>query len=61
VAAEIEERFEISPELIQGDKGIFDVRVDGDLVFSKYGAGRFPKPGEIPGIIAARGNAQPGA
>jgi hypothetical protein len=61
VAAEIEERFDISPELIQGDKGVFDVRVEGDLVFSKHLAGRFPKPGEVPGIIAARGNAQPGA
>lgn len=60
MAAEIEERFDISPELIEGGKGIFDVRVDGDLVFSKHAAGRFPKPGEVPGIIAARGN-QPGA
>jgi selT/selW/selH-like putative selenoprotein len=61
VAAEIEERFDISPELIKGEKGIFDVRVDGDLVFSKRSAGRFPKPGEVPGIIAARGNSQSGA
>jgi hypothetical protein len=54
VAAEISERFGVSAELIAGDKGIFDVRVDGDLVFSKYGLGRFPKHGEIAGIISAR-------
>ena len=28
-------------------KGIFDVEVEGALIFSKYQAGRFPEEGEI--------------
>lgn len=28
-------------------KGIFDVTVDGELIYSKYQTGRFPEPGEI--------------
>ncbi len=34
-------------ELLKGDRGIFEVRADGRLVFSKKDAGRFPNPGEI--------------
>ena len=33
--------------LVTGDKGVFDVRVDGDLVYSKRAAGRHAKPGEV--------------
>jgi selT/selW/selH-like putative selenoprotein len=33
--------------LVKGDNGVFDVVVDGKLVFSKHEAGRFPKPAEI--------------
>ena len=33
--------------LITGDKGVFDVRVDGDVLFSKHDAGRHAKPGEV--------------
>ena len=32
-------------------KGIFDVEVDGALIFSKYQIGRFPEEGEIAGLI----------
>ncbi|MEO2174848.1 MAG: Rdx family protein [bacterium] len=35
--------------------GIFDVVVDGELLFSKYSLHRFPEPGEIPDIIRNRG------
>jgi selT/selW/selH-like putative selenoprotein len=34
-------------ELIPGDRGIFDVRADGQLIFSKKTAGRFPTAAEI--------------
>ncbi|MDE3262311.1 MAG: Rdx family protein [Acidobacteriota bacterium] len=37
----------MEPELIEGGKGIFDVAVDGDLVYSKYDTGRFPENDEI--------------
>jgi selT/selW/selH-like putative selenoprotein len=33
--------------LIRGSNGIFDVAVDGELVFSKHDAGRFPTHAEI--------------
>lgn len=38
-------------ELIEGSNGIFDVKVDGKLVFSKYETGRFPKPGEVAKLL----------
>ena len=41
------ESFGAEARLIVGGGGIFDVVVDGDLVFSKFEAGRFPDPGEI--------------
>ena len=34
-------------ELVKCDRGIFEVRADGRLVFTKKDAGRFPNPGEI--------------
>jgi predicted Rdx family selenoprotein len=40
--------------LIKGDNGIFDVHVDGDLIFSKDDAGRFPGDEEILDQLAAR-------
>ena len=33
--------------LIPGDKGIFDVKINGTLIYSKHAKGRFPEPGEI--------------
>ena len=32
-------------------KGIFDVEVDGALIFSKYQVGRFPEEGEIAHLL----------
>lgn len=37
--------------LIEGSGGVFDVRLDGELVYSKDSTGRFPGMGEINGII----------
>jgi len=47
LAASIKDRFGVESELIRGKDGIFDVRVDDTLVFSKDQLGRFPKPGEV--------------
>jgi selenoprotein W-related protein len=33
--------------LVMGGKGIFDVEVDGKLLYSKHGEGRHAKPGEV--------------
>jgi selenoprotein W-related protein len=35
-------------------KGIFDVVVDGDLIYSKYQTGRFPRKQEITALIRSR-------
>jgi selenoprotein W-related protein len=33
--------------LVMGSKGVFDVRVDGELVYSKHQTGRHAEPGEV--------------
>ena len=33
--------------LVTGDKGVFDVAVDGKLLLSKRASGRHAKPGEV--------------
>jgi selenoprotein W-related protein len=33
--------------LVMGSKGTFDVRVDGNLIYSKHELGRHAKPGEV--------------
>ena len=34
-------------ELVTGAGGIFDVHVDGDLVFTKSMLGRYPEPDDV--------------
>jgi predicted Rdx family selenoprotein len=34
-------------EVVPGANGIFDVHVDGDLVFTKSMLGRYPQPDEV--------------
>ncbi len=40
--------------LTKGSGGVFDVVVDGTLVFSKRETGRFPEPGELTDLLRAR-------
>lgn len=37
----------LESKLVEGRAGVFDVRVDGKLIFSHFQTGRFPKPEEI--------------
>ncbi len=37
----------VEANLVPGRNGIFDVIVDGDVVFSKLETRRFPEPGEM--------------
>jgi len=55
LAAELEREFGVTPELIKGKDGVFEVMVDGDLVFSKRALGRFPDDGEVVKAIRGRG------
>lgn len=41
-------------KLIKGSGGVFDVKVDGRLMFSKHELGRFPEPGEVVALIGPR-------
>jgi selenoprotein W-related protein len=47
MAAEIHQARGIETALIKGDGGTFDVVLDGELIFSRKQAGRFPEIGEL--------------
>jgi selenoprotein W-related protein len=51
----LEHEFGTTVELIKGKDGVFEVTVDGDLVFSKRSLGRFPNDGEVAEAIRGRG------
>ncbi len=39
--------------LVKGSGGVFEVVLDGRLIFSKKQLGRFPNPGEVLELIPA--------
>ncbi|MCZ7587045.1 MAG: Rdx family protein [Deltaproteobacteria bacterium] len=41
--------------LIEGSKGIFDIKIGDTMIFSKYDAGRFPEHDEILDLLAHHG------
>jgi len=52
LAAEIRESFpDANVELIAGGGGVFEVVVDGNLVFSKKSLNRHVEPGEVVGLM----------
>jgi selT/selW/selH-like putative selenoprotein len=51
LADELRNNFATEAELFAEGNGIFDVVVDGKLVYSKHKTGRFPKAGEVSGIL----------
>jgi len=51
---QLQKELGITPELIPGRNGVFDVKVDGELIFSKHQELRFPEEGEIVDLIKAR-------
>ncbi len=54
--AELELRFgnKLHSTLHRGDGGVFEVLVDGELVFSKRATGVFPKKGQIAAIVGKK-------
>ena len=54
MAAEIQEKFSIEPKLVKGRSGVFEVELDGQLIYSKKALGRFPEPGEVEGEVEKR-------
>jgi selT/selW/selH-like putative selenoprotein len=55
LAAEIESQFGTKPELIKSAGGKFEIVADGELVFSKLQADRFPEPTEVLAELAKLG------
>ena len=43
-----------SLEVVLGDGGIFDVHVDGALVFTKSMLGRYPDPDDVIPLVRAK-------
>ena len=54
MADDIEKQLGKRPELIRGKDGVFEVELDGELVYSKKSTGRFPEPGEVESALAER-------
>jgi selenoprotein W-related protein len=54
LAAAIKDAVDVAAELIPGAGGIFDVKVDGTMIFSKHEVGRFPEHDEILDQLEAR-------
>ena len=40
--------------VMTGSKGVFDVEVDGQLLYSKRATGRHAEPGEVLALLRAR-------
>ena len=54
LAEELRGAFGVESELAEGTRGIFDVYVDGALIFSKHQEERFPEPGEVVTLVRRR-------
>jgi selT/selW/selH-like putative selenoprotein len=59
LAARLKETLGLEVELIEGDRGVFDVFADDRLLFSKHSEGRFPDEQEI--VDALRATVTPDA
>lgn len=51
MAADLKQKFGVESVLKPGHGGVFDVFVDGKLIYSKKETKRFPNPGEVDAII----------
>ncbi len=54
MAAAIKKASGVETKLIEGGGGVFDVKVDGQLIYSKHETGRFPDDAEILEQLASR-------
>lgn len=54
MAAELKKQLGVSATLTAGSGGVFDVTVDGTVVFSKKQVGRFPEEGEVVGLLSRK-------
>ncbi|PIE58214.1 MAG: hypothetical protein CSA33_04725 [Desulfobulbus propionicus] len=54
MAAKIEQALGDAPKLIPGSQGVFEVMVDGELVYSKFKTGSFPDEDQLTSLLAAK-------
>jgi len=54
LAERIQKKFEVQATLIEGGGGIFDVKLDDELIFSKHELNRFPEGDEVLEAIDSR-------
>ena len=47
----MKKNFDLDIELVAGSNGIFDISLDGKMIYSKSEQGRFPQAGEIIKLI----------
>jgi len=53
--AALQKELGIAADLVKGDRGIFEVRADGDLIYSKKACGdKFPTHAEIVRLLRIR-------
>jgi len=53
LATALKKKYSVESTLIEKGNGIFDVEVDGKMIFSKHKAGRFPGESEIINLVDA--------
>ena len=51
MAADISRSMGVVPSLIPKGRGIFDVAVDGEIVYSKYETGTFPDNDQLVSLL----------
>jgi predicted Rdx family selenoprotein len=49
----LKDRYGVDALLKPSHGGIFNVEVDGRMIYSKHETKRFPEAGEVPGLIDA--------
>ncbi|MCA9523621.1 MAG: Rdx family protein [Myxococcales bacterium] len=54
VALRIKEELGVLPQLVSGSGGVFEVRLDDQLVFSKKATGEFPNPTKLIEMLRQR-------
>ncbi len=56
--AELKSNFDADCELIAGSSGVFDVEVEGTLIYSKAKTGKFPDTDEVSNLIKKSGQCE---
>ena len=52
VAAEVQASYGVTPTMVVGRGGVFQVRKDGAIVYDKAQTHRFPEEGEVTKLLA---------